>query len=184
MVKAAVRANSELETATFTNVGTATVAAGSLQNVSQGIIQGIGSSQRQGNQIRLVSLRAKLTTFAVAVSGVNRYVIFQDMQGNGVVPAVTDILDSANIIAPLNGLTFITEKRFHLLADFTHDVPIAGTAIRVFDTTFKGKLNKPVTYLASTSVTAANGKNAIYCLVIGNNTNTYDYSFQITYTDA
>jgi len=184
MIRSALRTGREIETATFTNVGTVTFAAGSLQNITQGIIQGIGSSQREGNQIQLTMLHARVHTFSVAVSGVSRYILFQDTQANGVVPTVVEVLDNANMVSVRNGLNWDTNKRFHMLADFTHQVPIAGEAIKVFDVTFSAKLLKPVTYLATTSVAAANGKNAIYMLVIGNSTNTYDYSFQVVYTDS
>lgn len=184
MINAALTSKMELETATFTNTGTATPAAGTFQFITQGIIQGTGSSQRQGNQITLSKVRAKINTFAVGVSGITRYVLYQDKMSNGATPLVTDILDSANSIAALNGLTVKTEKRYHILADFTHNVPIGGEGIKVYDTTFSSKLLKPVTYLANTSVVGANGRNAVFLLVLGSATNIYDYSFQIEYTDA
>lgn len=184
MIRSALDANLELETATFTNANTTTSAAGAFQFVTQGIVQGTGSSQRQGNQITLKKLRVKINTFAVGVSGISRYVLYQDKQANGAAPLVTDILDSANSVASLNGLTVQTEKRYHILADFTHNVPIGGEGIRVYDTTFTTKLLKPVTYLANTSVVSANGRNAVYLLYLGTATNVWDYSFQVCYTDA
>lgn len=182
MIRSSNLANSELKGTVFTNTGTATLAAGGFQFISQGIIQGDAVNQRNGSQINLESLRVKINTFAVTNTGLTRYVIFQDTQMNGVAPAVTDILDSASSVAVYNQLTVATQKRYHIIADITHKVPIAGEAVKIYDKTHKNLLKK-VTYLGNTSATASNGRNSIFMLFIGTATNIYDYSFHIKYTD-
>jgi hypothetical protein len=182
MIKSSNLANSELKGTVFTNTNTATPAAGAFQFITQGIIQGDAVNQRTGSQINLVKLRVKINTIAVGVTGITRYVLYQDTQANGATPLVTDILDSAASISVTNQLTVITQKRYHIIDDFTHAVPIGGEAVKVHDKIYTN-FTKKVTYLGNTSATASNGRNSIYLLYIGAATNVWDYSFHPMYLD-
>lgn len=182
MIRSSNLANSEMKGTVFTSSNTANSAAGAFQFITQGIIQGDAVSQRNGSQINLASIRMKINTFAVGVTGISRYILYQDTQANGATPLVTDILDSAASVSVWNQLTVITQKRYHIIDDFTHRVPIAGEAVKTYDKTLTN-FSKKVTYLGNTSAVASNGRNSIYLLYIGTGTNVWDYSFHITYTD-
>lgn len=182
MIRSSNLSNSELKGVVFTSTNTANSAAGAFQFITQGIIQGDAITQRNGSQINLVSIRMKINTFAVGVTGISRYILYQDTMATGGTPAVTDILDSAASVSSLNQLTVTTQKRYHIIADFTHNVPIAGEAVKVHDKTYKN-FSKKLTYLGNTSAVASNGKNSIYLLYIGTGTNIWDYSFNVRYLD-
>lgn len=182
MIKSSNLANSEYKGTVFTNANTATSAAGAFQFITQGIIQGDGVNQRNGSQVNLVELRVKINTFAVGVTGITRYILYQDTQAAGANPLVTDILDSAASVSVINQLTVTTQKRYHIIADFTHHVPINGEAVKVHDKTYRN-FTKKVTYLGNTSALASNGRNSIYLLYIGTATNVWDYSFHVKYLD-
>lgn len=182
MIKSSNIANSELKGTVFTNANTATLAAGGFQFITQGIIQGDAVNQRTGSQVNLVGLRVKINTFAVGVTGVTRYILYQDTQASGASPLVTDILDSAASVSVTNQLTVFTQKRYHIIDDFTHQVPIGGEAVKVHDKTYTN-FTKKVTYLGNTSAIASNGRNSIYLLYIGTATNVWDYSFHARYLD-
>lgn len=184
MINDKLRSSNEVKTAVFTAVATATSGTGTVSAVSQGIIQGIGNGQRTGNDITLTRLRCKINTTAVGVSGISRYIIFQDHEALGALPSVTDVLDSTSVVAGYNSINTVSRKRFKILADFTHPVPIGGEAVRVFDRYFSKKLSKIVTFLGTTSTAGANGKNAIFLLSIGTATNVFDSSFTVMYYDS
>lgn len=183
MIKSKVSASTEVKASTYTLTGVTMAGTGAVAPISQGIIQGIGNGQRTGNDIMLTKLSYKINTFAVGASGIARYVLVQDHENLGSTPNVTDILDGTSVVSELNTINTISRQRFKVLDDFTVVVPINGEAYRHYERTITSKLAKPVTFLGTTNVVTANGKNAIFLVVIGTATNLYDFSFQMSYTD-
>jgi hypothetical protein len=183
MIKGARLANAENKGTVVSSPGNAVTAGGAVFNVTPNIIQGDTVSTRDGSQINLNKVCMRFETQGVAVSGITRVIVLQDHQNNGVVPGVTDILDNANVISPLNVLNFVTNKRFKLLSDDLINCNIAGQNLQFRKHMWSKALSKQVTYNAATNVAAANGRNAIFMLVIGTATNTFDFSFQLDFLD-
>ena len=183
MIRQSRLAMAENKGTVLSSPGNAVTAGGAIFNVTPQIIQGDSNSTRDGSQINLTKVQWRFETLGVAVSGVTRVVVFQDTQNNGVVPGITDVLDNANVISPLNVLNFVTNKRFKLLHDEAVQCNIAGQNLQFRTATWTSKLNKQVTYNAATNVAAANGRNAIFMLVIGTATNTFDFAFQLDFLD-
>jgi hypothetical protein len=184
MINDKFRSKDETKAAVFTGTATAALPTGGVTAVTQGIIQGIGNGQRTGNDITLARIRCKINTTAVGASGITRYIIFQDHEALGALPSVTDVLDSTSVVAGYNTINTVSRKRFKILADFSHAVPIGGEAVKVFDRYFSKELSKVVTFLGTTSTASANGKNAVFLLYIGTSTNVFDSSFTVQYYDS
>lgn len=183
MIKSSRMASAENKGTISSFPGNVVTAGGAVFNLSNAIIVGDTNSTRDGSQVNLTQVKMRFQTQGVAVSGTTRTIVFQDTQNNGVLPAVTEVLDNANVISPLNVLNVITNKRFKILSDDVINCNIAGENLKYVSHTFKKKLNKKVTYNAATAIAAANGRNALFMLVIGTATNTFDFGFQYDFID-
>ncbi len=131
------------------------------------ILQGDGNASRDGNSVKLVSMqlrsRVDQNTSASTLSTGFRWMIVRDMDNQGEVPAVTDILESASIISNLN----ITDypRRFKVIADkmFTMNKDITtGKNAKVWST-YK-KLNFHLKF--STAGTNDYKDNALFILYL------------------
>ncbi len=161
-----------------------TSSAGAISPITQGIAQGDTLSTRDGNQIVVKHLVVRRRLVALAASFVaQRMIVFWDSMAQGAVPAVTDVLNSANLVDGFNPTT-MQQRRFHVLAD-TYLASVANGANAVATQRIPVKLNHRVTFDAATNVASANGRGAMFCLFIGDvNTGTYDFSFEVEFTDS
>ncbi len=93
------------------NLGTGTV------NPISFIAQGDGSNTRDGISVLPKSLLIRMTASinTSATASLVRWIIVKDMQFDGVVPTVSDILDSLDPRAPL---AIFSQPRFRVLKDF------------------------------------------------------------------
>lgn len=155
--------------------------AGTVNNLTNGIIQGDDINQRSGDQIRIRSHRLLVRASAVTVNQTFRFIWFRDNMNRGTTPTVTEVLNSANFMSQLNPAP-LQQKRFTILADFQLDCNVAGEAIKSRDTRLPGG---SVFYNGQTAVAAANGPGALFLLEIGDSlTGLYDFSYEPIYTDA
>lgn len=132
-----------------------------------GMAQGGDNNNRQGRVIRVVSLSMNytITINSLAVASQVRCILFSDVQSNGVLPAVTDVLDvAATLTSNYNIRT--APGRFKILYDHIFPLAIAGADTV---TGHKGmKVNLPVNFISTGAVIANAGKNSLYCLLISN----------------
>ncbi len=165
--------------------GSTTVVAGTLHRLSD-ISQGDDISNRSGDTISMKRLHMRLNAFdtnATVRSTTVRIIIFTDSMGSGGSVGVTEVLQQANHLSAHAGINE-QRKRFKFLYDDFFSV-VAGTNYQerphVMDLHIGQKR-----YYNDTSATATNtGKNSLYMLVLGSTVNvTYDFAFQLQYTDS
>jgi len=140
---------------------------GVLQSTPTLIGQGDADTQRNGNSVKVTSM---LTRGTIELADTNaaqcRFIIFTDTSSNGAPPAVTDLLQSASVISPLNR---INGKRFRVLYDrsWVLDADNPKKQIHIFK-----KMQHHIHYLDSTANTSSLGQGPIYFLWISDqNTN-------------
>ncbi len=191
MIKGEILAKSEQKCQTTVTTAAAFASGGIIITLTQQVIQGDGLSQRSGNQISLLGVESRLTVFNVNVAAspyIWRIILFQDTQNLGVIPAVTDLLQAANYASFYNLQEQYQQHRFKILDDHTYSSAVGGSN-QAFDYHIKvgaARLNKQVTFQGTTNAAGANGRNAVFALVISSATltgATYDYNSLVRYTD-
>lgn len=87
--------------------------------------KGTNYNQREGNSIKNMSIqwRGTASINASATETFVRLMIFRDNECQGAYPAVTDVLQSASVVSPLNHLN---GKRFKILSDKVYSLSING----------------------------------------------------------
>lgn len=187
MMRAVARSvlSNSLERKVFsiTATGVAVLTAGTVVNVTNGVIEGDDIGQRQGTVIKLSRFRILYRATASATSSSIRFILFRDMFNQGTTPAVADILPSGQWISQYADTRVMQQHRFKILNDVMLDLEIAGSNVktRQYDVPVKGN----VAYNGATAVSASNGAGAVFLLVIGNAITTqYDYTIQLLFTDA
>lgn len=128
-----------------------------------GCSQGDGTNGRTGNQINLQNIDFNLAFRCTASTNV-RIIIFRDKFNVGSMPGTADILESADVLSPVNYLNTIVQKRFVVLYDKTHSFTTGG---KLFDTM---KVEKPqqykIRYSGSSNSYSNAAENSLYYLVI------------------
>lgn len=167
-----------------TQLSGATVSpTGFVISLSTFVVEGADINQRSGTTIRALHQTFKYTLSTSTVSQSARFIIFRDLFNTGTTPTVTEVLPTTGMLSHFSDTREIQQRRYHILLDKIVDVSIAGDAIKTnrAEIGFKGN----VQYNGSTAVATANGRGAIFLLVIGNsNTAVYDYDWQLHYTDS
>ncbi len=136
-----------------------------------GIVPGVGFNQRIGRQVRMASLSCILQYNAKNLSSVDqfhRYLIVRDKQANGGALAVSDVLTSVSVSAPLN---LSQQHRFVILYDeLVHLNPFAEPGSSVpFQRQFR--VDSLVQYNAGTTGTVTDiVTNSLYFICIGSAT--------------
>lgn len=145
---------------------TTSSAAGFVHTITQPIVLGDDLQQRDGRQITHLStqLRFSVNLPSLAISGVFRVIWFVDRLNTGVVPAVTDVINTASVTS---GYTFnaVANKRYTIIVDRTYSMVVAATTQHITPV-LSYKHQYPVTYNGTTNVSTANGAGAQFCLVI------------------
>jgi hypothetical protein len=165
------------------DTGTLTVAGG-IARITQRIIQGDSSSTRDGAQIEMFMLKLHYNfRLGGATAGQARLIVFSDTQNAGTTPAVTDVLSTAS---PSSSYTRDVEivKRYHILYDsIVGQTPSSATASIVRYVKLKPKYI--VSYNGTTDAATANGKNAMFAILIADNTSTqFSVSYAVMYYDS
>jgi hypothetical protein len=161
--------------------------AGVVSLISTDVAQGDAIGQRSGDVIRPKRLVFRMTSTNSLATGLlyGRFIIFQDTQAYGATPAVNDVLESANYLAPHNVVN-VQASRFKILHErlFT-SVNAVETAIKEFKVVCN--LKSTIHYLTPNAGSATAGKNTLYVLFISDSANaakTYTWSYDLEYTDA
>lgn len=131
-----------------------------------GIAVGTTQITRNGNSILTKSLYSQVLLTAAAgatTATMVRYILFRDKQDSSSVPGVTEVLQSASVIAPLNRNN---GDRFMILCDKRITVPTVGN-----DTSSKvmkcyKKLHFHTKFLGDTAAQSDVGENHIYVLCV------------------
>jgi hypothetical protein len=138
--------------------------AGVVTPVTQTIIQGDQVNQRSGNAIFVHKLDFLLT----ANSGIQdavRVLLFVDKRNIGTLPLVTDVLDSARPTSPYD-IVATVNNRYTFLYDELIAMSNTGSSSASIARTVYRTIRKKVAFNGTTSVTTANGMNAIFVLLI------------------
>lgn len=162
--------------------------AGVLSVLTQGILPGDGANNRDGSQIQPFQWLLNIT-FISGIGSTNsahRFIVFMDTLSNGVYPTVANLLDGSawnSTYAILND----QQNRFKILHDETVGV-VGASNSAVTHRQIKKRLKGTISYNGTTSVEAANGKNAIYMITLTDSitvsTASVNYYFSVHFTDA
>lgn len=132
-----------------------------------GITQGTAATERTGVSIKAVShlMRFDVQLNPNATSSMFRILVFIDDSCNGANPAVTDVLNAASYLSPLN---INNGKRFRVVWDKLVRLSTNGNAI-VGKKVFK-KLNHHIRYNGTGSTVTSAKEGNMFCLVISDET--------------
>lgn len=156
-------------------------AAGTVQNLTNGIVQGDDVIQRSGDKIRILKQILRVRFSAVVANQSVRFLLFKDNTNRGTTPAVTELLNSASVVAQYNPVTML-QRRFTVIADVTLSCSLNGEAIK--ERTITSKKGYPVYYNGATAVSTSNGPGSTFCLIIGETASgLYDVAYEVHYTD-
>lgn len=175
---------SQVELKRFVLLSTANVpaAAGTVINLSNGIVQGDDGNNRSGNLINVKRQILRVRFSAVAASQTVRFIFFKDNNNRGTTPAVLELLQSASLMSQFN-TTVSLQHRFSILHDISISGNLNGESIK--ERVINNKRTYPIYYDASTAVAAANGPGATFVLVIGETASgLYDIAYEVHYGDA
>lgn len=162
-------------------IGATVGTAGAIYSLNT-LAQGTGAVARDGNSIKLTSLqiRHSVVMNPTAVTNTFRIIVFQDLQEVlGTNPAVTDVLQTASFLAPLNRAR---AGRFKVLSE--HVFLLSATGSQIAYTKEYKKLSVHQHWSDSTSTNIE--KNGIYVLAISDqnvNVSTYNAYCRLTFVD-
>lgn len=135
--------------------------AGQVQALPSLIAQGDDATSRDGNSIKITSMliRGYVTQATGSTAPVTtRFMIFTDVSSNASPPLVTDVLQTANVLSPMNR---VNGSRFKILFDrnYTTDPDDLRKGIKVFK-----KMQHHIHYLDGSNTSTSLGQGAIYFL--------------------
>lgn len=157
--------------------------SGLMINLTNGIVEGADINQRSGTTIRIVRMHFRHSFAASANDQSARFILFRDNMNAGTTPSISDVLPTSGYLSHFSDVREIQQKRYTILYDKTVDVSNTGPS-RISNKA-EIRYNSNVYYNAPTAVVGANGKGAVFLLVIGSfNTGVYDYDWQCEFTDS
>jgi hypothetical protein len=95
-----------------------------------------------------------------------RVVIVRDTMQNGALPVTSDILDSADVVSPLNYQNTVAQKRFMVIDDYTKHFTVGGTLTAHNRT--RHKYEHKIRWKNDSGASASALSNNIYAVVITN----------------
>lgn len=136
---------------------------GSVQPLSI-ITQGDQNTMRSGNEIKVTSalMRATITKAAAATATKVRCIIFSDVSSNGAVPALADVLQTANQDSPVNR---VNGTRFTVIMDRSYVLDNDKPMKQLY---WYKKLQHHIHYLTTDNTNGSLGQGQIYFLTISN----------------
>lgn len=167
--------------------------AGSITYIS-GVAQALTDTGRIGDRIRVTSVSGSISMynqFSAAAGLLYSVFIVKDMDSNGAIPTISGAAQS--ILTSFNSRTAFpqtgTVGRFKILArrDFGSNAANSGGPQSGTYQTFNIKMNHTLTYRDTSSAQTGAGKNALYMVVITDDTiDSVDLvaPITITYTDV
>lgn len=152
------------------------------QSYNSGVGQGDTSDTRTG--LRINAHKFYLNIAYKMTSSCNvRCVVVRDMMNQGAVPTITEVLEQATVISPLNYNNFVAQKRFILMKDFTRHFTVGGV---LFDTvTNSFKLDVQLSYGGSGFGAIDARKNSIFVYTVTDTASagTIDLYSRLDFTD-
>jgi len=169
----------------------ATTAANSTPSVVylSGIDQGVTSTTRVGNSLRLQQLAFDWLLTANSSATIPTYlrlIMFRDNENAGAAPAFGDlIVNSAVPYSSITPYTVLNLQRFGILMDecITLGLPAADS---IKQGHYRSAHNGHVIYRGVTSAAASAGDGSIWMLIVSNqptNAPAFTYGFRMAYTD-
>jgi hypothetical protein len=167
-----------------TSVLNTTIAStGTVINLTNGIIEGDDVNQRSGTTLTVIKQHLRFNFEASVTTQSARFILFRDTMNTGTTPTVAEVLPATTFISQYSDVREIQQKRYDIMMDTVLDCSIAGEATKTRMKSFTKKCK--VYYNGTTAIAAANGKGAIFLLVIGSaSTGTFDYNWQAVYNDS
>lgn len=164
--------------------------SGAILALTQSITQNDTAQTRDGNSINVVELNVNFQAQLNTSANFDwvRCVIFIDrmVEGNSNYPTVSELLMSAVSGSPFEKYVFIT-KRYKILMNLIMSLSSAGDSkVTQHNQTIKLN-NHHVEFLATTSVSAANGPGSIFALVLGDagsNFSAYSLNVAVKFFDS
>ncbi len=149
------------ESSTEVAITTATVG---LCYYLSGIAQGDVVDQRQGNKVSTREYNCFVRFVVDIASRQVRLILFRDMQCQGAVPAVSDVLSTANIAYSYN---WNNRARFSILSDrMIHLAGMANDVEAYRYVKFRVKRRMNLEFITASEAVTGAGKGAIFLLVL------------------
>lgn len=163
--------NVEFKVHDISNAGNNIVNTGTINNLTN-IASGDDMTDREGRSILLKSwqVRGQLRINVSAVASTARLILFLDRDYLGALPAVTDVLASADINSPLNILTQ-AGTRYKILMDKQYSVSNQGH--QIINIKKYMRLHTHTRYKALTAADASGLRGQLLWLFIGNEATNY-----------
>jgi len=92
-----------------------------------------------------------------------RVLMFRDLDGYGTLPTIANVLQTVDILSPLN---FLKKERFSVLYDEIVTLDQGGDSSAVADVHIPHEGH--VKYLGTTAAEASDGKGSVYFLILSN----------------
>ncbi len=102
--------------------------------------------------------------FKMTASCSVRIILVRDTQQQGAIPAVSDILDSGDVISPLNYVNTVAQKRFIVLEDYTKHFTVGGVETDTHRRRLK--FNHKMRWVDSSGAATSARANNLYAVVI------------------
>jgi hypothetical protein len=190
MIKSSVTSNMELNYARAAATTQPVSNTGTVWALTQNIIVGDTFNQRSGIQISQKTLDMAIQVFINSTSTVDtqavRFILFRDTLNTGSLPTVSEVLVNPSVISHYTPA--VTESnRFKVLYDQAHALARIGGTPPTKIIHFNRKVNSKITYNGATDTAASNGKNALFMLVVGDQSvdlPLYSFEMLTRYYDA
>lgn len=147
------------------------------------ISQGVDYTQRIGDSIKIQRMEFNFRyTIGLGTKSTVRLMVVRDLDCQGVIPNVTDILEIADVLSPKK---YLNTERFSILVDEIQALSTTGTpnSVSEFNLSHEGHIK----YLNNGASATSAGKGTIFLLTISNETITNAPSVnayaRIYYTD-
>lgn len=189
MVKSIVDARSEHKIGTVALAAAAVTTAGTVDKITQDISQGSNINNRDGDTIRIedLTLCYNVRDSNLTIGNVNnvRVIVFADTMNTGLIPSVTDVLNTAAFTSGYN--TVNRQKgRFKIYHDQIISY-VSGTSSANQTIERKFKVNRNCFYSNNANNSTDNGKGALFVLHVAANVGggfaVYQWAWELKYTD-
>ncbi len=190
LVRSALQSTLELNYSRTAAAGQSTTTTGTVWALTQSIITGSGVGNRSGIQITpqkaVLKIQASINTASTVAAQGFRVIWFADRLNTGTLPTVADVLVANTVLASYTPAA-TQEKRFIIFHDGMITLGTQGGTPNTRMMKFTQILRDKITYNLGTDVAGANGRHAMFLLIISDQaTNPPVYSFEqlLRYYDA
>lgn len=132
-----------------------------LSNLGQGDTYETRAGEKINCQAFVLGALFKMTATASV-----RIIVVYDRFNVGSIPSVSDILDSADVVSPMNYNNVVVQKRFKVIEDYTEHFSLNGSLAA--SKRKEHRLQMPIYYNGAGSTSAECRGNNIYAVVVTN----------------